>query len=231
MFGGEAKDCIAVSVGCGNVDMLPRGENMFGMLWDAFSYKTSPAKEEQGRLLWAGEDSNYMRLDARLNSEPIALDNIEMALWLLRSSTRSFLDEDALRTTIQQCAWRLIAATFFADLPTRSLPPDGHEYFAVSVYCRLEGLVQKLYQKWPDTHFVVNGVHMLETQPELPHVLFINSSSPSCTLDIELAASGHKSSISGFPTLFDDLKKQLYSATTLGPGEVRKRKSGRISES
>lgn len=71
---------LLVFVGCGDLQTKASGRTNFSRLWNAFTHKLSPAKEENVRALWGTNIRNYERLDPELDIPKVPLDDLDTML-------------------------------------------------------------------------------------------------------------------------------------------------------
>lgn len=222
-----ASENILLSIGCGDAIFVPQDKNGLARVWNAFSYKLSPAKEEEVRELWGNDASNYFRLDPKLDFNMIELDDIELMLSMMPAVKASMAQDKQFQKAVQISAWHLIAASFFCDIKTYKLPHKSANRAKLGIYNRLGKDVCRMWERYPDLQFIVDGNIIPREVGKLPLDIAVDLSDKNRILNIQIESNGQRASISGFPksltTLLNERGEFFSPATSLG-----KRKRNRL---
>jgi hypothetical protein len=198
LFGCAAEENLVVSVGCGDLRIEPGGSSSLSRLWGTFAHKLRPAKEEEIRALWGADSRNYERLDPKLDMAEIPLDNLQMMLDALPQIRTSLSQSEILQEGLRRTAWKLVATTFHAAL----IDIEGtgaRTRVQLQIKCRLDEKVCRIWRRWPDAYFTVNGKPIRQNKQDAQFSIQTSFIPVGHHLDVRFNACGRSASISGFP--------------------------------
>lgn len=195
----SAAENLLISVGCGDLQVDCGGKHSFSRLWNAFSHKLSPAKEEEIRALWGADTSrHYERLDPRLSMPDVPLDSLHTMLDALPAARASMASCQAFKNQIQKASWRLVAATFYAQVVTVKRL-GARRVVSLRLASRLGSDVERIWRKWPDAYFRIGKRDIRSFQIDGDHSLRMSCLSAEHELDLTFNVKDKSASISGFP--------------------------------
>jgi hypothetical protein len=201
-----AAENLLISVGCGDLQVNCGGKSSFARLWNAFSHKLSPAKEEEIRALWGADvGRRYERLDPRLDLPEIPLDSLHTMLNALPAARTSMLSCDVFGEQIRRVSWMLIASTFYAELITVKRL-GARKIVSLRLACRLGKDKARIWQRWPEAFFRAGDKELHFVQAAEDHCLQISCITAKHELDVTFNLGARASPISGFPLVLSSLK-------------------------
>ena len=192
LYGCPTEDILMTSVGCGQLNLVPRSDDIVGQIIHSIYLKTSPAQEEEDRSVW-GHREKYTRLDPQIDIKSFPLDDIKSIEIFRLELDKAIWDSRTLREQIADAAWKLVANTFFC------LPDSVSRQ--VTIHNRLGLEVEKIIEKYKDLELVVIHNGAVQSCCKVDHSSFpvrIQSPEGANVDDIKLCSNDRTASISGF---------------------------------
>ena len=193
LYDRPTEDILMTSVGCGQLNLVPRSDDIVGQIIHSIYIKTSPAQEEEDRSVW-GHREKYTRVDPQLNFKSVSLDDAKSIMILEKELDRAISHNRDLREQIRDVSWKLVANSFFC------LPDSASRQ--VTVYNRLGLGVEKIIEKYKDLELVVIHDGAVQSCCKVDQSSFpvrIQSRQGANIDDIKLCSNQKTASISGFP--------------------------------
>ena len=193
LYDRPTEDILMTSVGCGQLNIVPRSDDIVGQIIHSIYIKTSPAQEEEDRSVW-GHRERYTRVDPQINIKSPSLDDIKSILILEQELDDAISHNRDLREKITDVSWKLVANSFFC------LPDSASRQ--VIVHNRLGLEVEKILEKFKDLELIVIHDGAVQSCCKVDQSSFpvrIHLRQGAYVDDIKLCSNDKTASISGFP--------------------------------